>query len=117
MALQTVRFSLGERKCNSIKSSSFLKPFVYSKRPQGAITALSSNSFYLTEGSCEGRDKSESEKEEKNLKPFKCKERFYRVPELMAPKRFKRPFTSIQVPGFCLLDDIGKHYGITVVRS
>lgn len=79
---------------------------------------MSSNSFYLTEGSCEGRD-SESEKEErkKNLKPFKCKERFYRVLELMAPKRFKRPFTSIQVPGFCLLDDIGKHYGITVVRS
>ena len=60
---------------------------------------------------------SESERKKKTLKPFKCKERFYRVLELMAPKRFKRPFTSIQVLSLCLLDDIGKHYGITVVRS
>lgn len=64
------------------------------------------------------REENEGEKEgERTLKPFKCKKCFYRVLELMAPKRFKRPFTSIQVPSLCLLDDIGKQYGITVVRS
>lgn len=56
-------------------------------------------------------------KEKKTLKLFICKEALFRLLELMAPKRFKRPFTSIQVPSLCLLDDIGKHYGITVVRS
>lgn len=53
----------------------------------------------------------------KTLKPFKCKQNFYRVLELMASKRFKRPFTSIQVPGFCQLDDIGKHSRIAAVRG
>lgn len=77
---------------------------------------MSSNSFYLTEGSSERRERVRV-KEKKTLKPFKCKERFYRVLELMAPKRFKRPFTSIQVLSLCLFDDIGKHYSITVVRS
>jgi hypothetical protein len=68
-----------------------------------------STSFYLME---RAREEKRRVRERKNLEAFQMQRHFYRVLELMAPKRFKRPFTSIQV-----FDDIGKHYGITMVRS
>lgn len=117
MAQQIVRFSYKERICNSLNSSLFFETHcLFWKTTRNHHCIVLKQLLFDRGKQWEKRGEWEW-KREKTLKPFKCKERLYRVLELMAPKRFKRPFTSIQVPSLCLLDDIGKHYGITVVRS
>ena len=69
-AQQIVRFPFKEKE-NVILSRAvhFLQPIVDSESPCGATVALSSNSFYLTEGR-EGEKRVRVREEEKNLEAF-----------------------------------------------
>lgn len=70
MAQQTVRFFPIKKEIVILsRAVYFLEPIVYSERPYGTIIALSSNSFYLTEGSSERRERVRV-KERKNLEAF-----------------------------------------------
>ncbi len=79
--------------------SSFVNP----EWPWGATVTLSQGGFYLTkqrnkrEKRKRARDGREREKK-KLWSLSNVKRRFYWILELMVPKRFKGPFTSIQVP-------------------